>query len=181
MRVRGIVACENIRFSSLFAAKRPQRRRARRNGCFRRLEASMTKNPEQLRKRDQETVFLPLLRSIKNKVSLAVELLTRQTKSLENTTLCQYQPASRRRISGRRFSFFFFVRDDRKCVCGSQAMLVQAKAAIFFLVTGISAAELKLTHSRRTIILKVDFLTSCIFLTVELYSFSNNSFVTTGL
>ena len=38
-------ACENIRFSSLFAlrrcgrfrAKRPQRRRARRNGCFRRL------------------------------------------------------------------------------------------------------------------------------------------------
>ena len=36
------VACENIRFSALFAAgdvraKRPQRRRARRNGCFRRL------------------------------------------------------------------------------------------------------------------------------------------------
>ena len=37
------VACENIRFSSLFAAgdvsrggKRPQRRRAKRNGCFRR-------------------------------------------------------------------------------------------------------------------------------------------------
>ena len=36
-------ACENIRFSSLFAAgtfraeKRPQPRRARRNGCFRRL------------------------------------------------------------------------------------------------------------------------------------------------
>ena len=44
------LACENIRFSSLFVAedvslgrtsflraKRPQRRRARRNGCFRRL------------------------------------------------------------------------------------------------------------------------------------------------
>ena len=36
-----VLACENIRFSSLFApgdvrAKRPQRRRARRNGCFRR-------------------------------------------------------------------------------------------------------------------------------------------------
>ena len=36
------IACENIRFSSLFAAgdvsrKSPQRRRARRNGCFRRL------------------------------------------------------------------------------------------------------------------------------------------------
>ena len=40
------VACENIRFPSLFAAgdvsrggtrKRPHRRRARRNGCFRRL------------------------------------------------------------------------------------------------------------------------------------------------
>ena len=33
------LACENIRFSSLFAAgdKRLQRRRARRNGCFRRL------------------------------------------------------------------------------------------------------------------------------------------------
>ena len=39
------LACENIRFSSLLAAgdvsflraKRPQRRRARRNGCFRRL------------------------------------------------------------------------------------------------------------------------------------------------
>ena len=35
------VACENTRFSLLFArwgrlrAKRPQRRRARRNGCFR--------------------------------------------------------------------------------------------------------------------------------------------------
>ena len=48
------LACENIRqlirFSSLFAAgavssegneKRPQRRRARRNGCFRRLEKNM--------------------------------------------------------------------------------------------------------------------------------------------
>ena len=34
---KGGLACENIRFSSLFAAKRPQRRRARRNGCFRRL------------------------------------------------------------------------------------------------------------------------------------------------
>ena len=42
-----VLACENIRFSSLFAAgdvsretftaKRPQRRRARRNGCFRGL------------------------------------------------------------------------------------------------------------------------------------------------
>ena len=31
------IACENIRFSSLFVAKRPQRRRARRNGCFRRI------------------------------------------------------------------------------------------------------------------------------------------------
>ena len=35
------LACENIRFSSLFAAgdvsRGPQRRRARRNGCFRRL------------------------------------------------------------------------------------------------------------------------------------------------
>ena len=49
-RTASILACENIRFSSLFAAgdvlrggttfvraKRPQRRRARRNGCFRRL------------------------------------------------------------------------------------------------------------------------------------------------
>ena len=45
---RQVLACENIRFSSLFAAgdvsrggtsraKRPHRRRARRNGCFRRL------------------------------------------------------------------------------------------------------------------------------------------------
>ena len=37
-----LLACENISFSLLFAAgflraKRPQRRRARRNGCFRRL------------------------------------------------------------------------------------------------------------------------------------------------
>ena len=34
------LACENIRFSSLFAAraKRPQRRRARRYRCFRRLQ-----------------------------------------------------------------------------------------------------------------------------------------------
>ena len=40
-----VLACENIRFSSLFAdgdvsrggTKRPRRRRARRNGCFRRL------------------------------------------------------------------------------------------------------------------------------------------------
>ena len=31
------LACENILFSALFAAKRRQRRRARRNGCFRRL------------------------------------------------------------------------------------------------------------------------------------------------
>ena len=46
--VRKNLACENSRFSSLFAAedvsrtflraKRPQRRRARRNGCFRRLK-----------------------------------------------------------------------------------------------------------------------------------------------
>ena len=36
-QVNAMVACENIRFSSLFVAKRPQRRRARRNGCFRRL------------------------------------------------------------------------------------------------------------------------------------------------
>ena len=49
--LRVLVACENTRFSLLFAAgdvsrgrtsflraKRPQRRRARRNGCFRRLE-----------------------------------------------------------------------------------------------------------------------------------------------
>ena len=36
---KGYLACENIRFSSLFVAeKRPQRRRARRNGCFRRLK-----------------------------------------------------------------------------------------------------------------------------------------------
>ena len=37
------LACESIRFSSLFAAgnaKHPQRRRARRNGCFRRLTFS---------------------------------------------------------------------------------------------------------------------------------------------
>ena len=49
--IRAVVACENIRFSSLFAAgdvsrgetsflhpKRRQRRRARRNGCFHRLD-----------------------------------------------------------------------------------------------------------------------------------------------
>ena len=37
----GAVACENIRSprSSPLRAKRPQRRRARRNGCFRRLGA----------------------------------------------------------------------------------------------------------------------------------------------
>ena len=37
------LACENIRFSSLFAAwtlraKRPQRQKARRKGCFRKLQ-----------------------------------------------------------------------------------------------------------------------------------------------
>ena len=39
------LACENIRFSSLFVAgqaKRPQRQRARRNGCFRRLMELVT-------------------------------------------------------------------------------------------------------------------------------------------
>ena len=42
------LACENIRFSSLFAAgdvsnvpERPQLRRARRNGCFRRLDYNL--------------------------------------------------------------------------------------------------------------------------------------------
>ena len=45
------IACDNIRFSSLFAAgdvsrrgtfaKRPQRRRERRNGCFRRLDPDL--------------------------------------------------------------------------------------------------------------------------------------------
>ena len=42
-----IVACENIRFSSLFAAgKRPKRRRARRNGCFRRLVKQLIRQPD---------------------------------------------------------------------------------------------------------------------------------------
>ena len=40
-RLASLLAYENIRFSTLFAAgdvSRPQRRRARRNGCFRRLQ-----------------------------------------------------------------------------------------------------------------------------------------------
>ena len=42
-----LIACENIRFSTLFAAgdvppcETSQRRRARRNGCFRRLPLLM--------------------------------------------------------------------------------------------------------------------------------------------
>ena len=40
------LACENIRFSSLFLlAKRSERRRARRNGCFRRLKRIRTYSP----------------------------------------------------------------------------------------------------------------------------------------
>ena len=42
--IRHKLACENIRFSTLFAggdAKRPQRPKARRNGCFRRLATNM--------------------------------------------------------------------------------------------------------------------------------------------